>query len=420
MPTEKKKIFWLIIIRLIVFTSLLIAIVILQLSTPEFLPVAPFTYPIFFIYFLSLVYFLLYAFSPRYALQGYLQILVDLLLITGLVYLSGGLSGNFYFLYMFSIISASIVISGKSAYLMAALSSILFGLMVDGLYFGIIPYFSPEHYRETSLGLVLFTIIIAWIVFLLVAFLSNHLAGNLTRTTNELRLAQKELEIKERLASAGRMAAQLAHEVRNPLTAISGSVQLLKDVPGLSEEQEKLMDIVVKESQRVSQSIEQFLGLASPGRRVFLNFDLAETFREVLVMMKVGGELQETVRLEGNYPSAEVQFFGNANQFKQVFWNLIRNALKTMPVAGTLSVDFFQDKKKAGFRFADAGRGLNPEEQEHLFDSEYGIGMTVVRRIVDDYEGQIQVVSGPGKGTEIVVTLPVKETRGKKADGLIP
>jgi len=284
MPTEKKKIFWLIIIRLIVFTSLLIAIVILQLSTPEFLPVAPFTYLIFFVYFLSLIYFLLYALSPYHTLQAYLQIFVDLLLITGLVYLSGGLSGNFYFLYLFSIIAASIVISGKSAYLMAALSSIFFGLMVDGLYFGIIPYFSPEHDQEKSLGLVLFTIIIAWIVFFLVAFLSNHLAGNLTRATEELRLAQKELEIKERLASAGRMAAQLAHEVRNPLTAISGSVQMLRDVSLLSEEQKKLMEIVVKESQRVSQSIEQFLDLSSQGRRLFLDFDLAEAFREIMVI----------------------------------------------------------------------------------------------------------------------------------------
>jgi len=428
MPTEKKKIFWLILIRLIVFTSLLISVVILQFSTPEFLPVAPFTYLIFFTYFLSLVYVFLYALSRRYSRQAHIQILVDLLLITALVYISGGLSGSFYFLYLFSIIAASIVISGRSAYLMAALSAIFFGLMVEGLYFGIIPYFSPEHYTEMSPGLALFTIIVAWIVFFLVAFLSNHLAGNLTRTTQELRLAQKELEIKERLVAAGRMAAQLAHEVRNPLAAISGSVQMLKDVPMLSEEQKRLMGIVVKESDRVSQSIEQFLDLASPGKIVFYFFDLAETFREVLVMMRASGELSDGVRLQGNYAEARVQFFGNANQFKQIFWNLTRNALRAMPGGGTMTVDLFQERKKeVGFRVADTGKGLSSEEKEHFFepffpgaDAGKGIGMTVVRRIVDDYEGRIQVISEPGKGTELTITLPIKETRGKTAYGLNP
>ena len=425
MPTEKKKVFWLILIRLIVFTSLLIAVVILQLSTPAFLPVVPFTYLIFFTYFLSVVYILLYAVSRNFALQAYLQILIDLLLITGLVYISGGLSGSFYFLYLFSIIAGSIVIPGRSAYLLASLSAIFFGLMVEGLYFGIIPYFSPEHYKEVSPGLALFTIIVAWIVFFLVAFLSNHLSGNLTRATEELRLAQKELEIKERLAAAGRMAAQLAHEIRNPLTAISGSVQLLKDAPVLSEEQKRLMGIVVKESERVSQAIEQFLDLASPGNIVFFHFDLAEIFREILVMIRASGELGDTVRLQGNHASAQVQFFGSANQFKQVFWNLMRNALRSMSGEGTLTVDFFQEKKKeVAIRFADTGKGLNRQEKEHLFepfppgsDAGSGIGMTVVRRIVDDYEGRIQVVSEPGKGTELTITLPVKETRGKTARG---
>jgi two-component system sensor histidine kinase PilS (NtrC family) len=418
MRTQQRHIFWFILIRAIAITSILVAVVIIQSSTSDFIPVVPFYFIVLLAYFLSLVYVGLYLWWDQYSVQAYIQTVVDLLLITALIYISGGLSGSLYLLYIFAIVAASIVLSNRAAYITAGLSAILFGLLVDGLYFGIIPYFSPDQFRERSLGLILFTMFLAWSLFFLIAVLANYLTNSLGKAREALLLARKELEIKERLASAGRFSAQLAHEIRNPLAAISGAVQVLRGELSLDEEQRSLMDIVVKESQRVSQSIEQFLDLASPGKQVFSWIDLPEVLEETLALLRAGGELNGRYTLAGNFSSAKLSYYGSPNQFKQIFWNLSKNALAAMPEGGTLSVDFSQDKKKmVRIRFADTGRGLKEEETKHLFEpffsrfeNGHGLGLAVVRRIVDDYDGRIEVRSELRKGTEITLVFPVRET----------
>lgn len=423
MKTEKKHILWFILIRLIVVTSILVAVVIIQHSTTDFIPPIPFYYIVLAAYLLSLVYLGLYWWWKPLTIQAFLQAFFDLLLITALVYISGGLSSSLYFLYILPVVAASIVLSGRAAYLMAGAAAVFFGLLVDGLYFGLIAYFSPEQYRERSLGLVLFTMFLAWSLFFLMAVLANYLTGNLRRTREQLLLARKELEIKERLATAGRISAQLAHEIRNPLAAISGSVQVLKNELNLNEEQKDLMGIVLKESIRVSQSIEQFLDLASPGKNVFAEIDLGEVLEETLALLRGSGELNGQYHLAGNFRSARMHYYGSPHQFKQVFWNLSKNALKAMPHGGTLTVDFFRARKKEiKIRFADTGRGLTEEEKGHLFEPFFsrfengrGLGLVVVRRIIDDYDGKIQVSSEPQRGTEIILTLPEREGRPKTA-----
>lgn len=419
MNIKRNDVFWFILLRLIIVTSLLISAVIIQYGTSIFLPITPFYYLILVSYFFSFIYFLFYLWKKYYALQVYIQIFFDLLLITALVYISGGLKGSFYFLYIFEIIAASIILSNRAAFITAALSAIFFGLLVEGMYFGLIPHFSVRQSMDISMGLAINNIFVAWSVFFLMALLMNYLARSLRKTRDELRLAQKELEIRNRLAIAGEVSAQFAHEVRNPLAAISGSVQVLRDELKLSKEQKELMNIIVKESKRVSQSIEQFLNLTSPGKKTFSSIDLSALLRETLILLKRSGELNGNCRLKGNFELKRIPYFGNANQFKQIFWNLIKNSLKAMPRGGTLTIDFNQEKEdKIKLRFADTGRGMTLEEKERIFEPFYsgfnngvGIGMSVVRRIVDDYNGKIQLSSVFNKGTEVVITLPQRNPR---------
>jgi two-component system sensor histidine kinase PilS (NtrC family) len=417
--TKKKYILRLILLRFIIVTSLLVSAVIIQLSKSVFLPLNPFYYLILlFLCFilLSFVYTLLYLLGRYYAAQIYIQILFDLLLITALVYLSGGLQGSFYFLYIFDIIAASIILSKRATYLTAALSAIFFGLLVDLMYFGVIPSIGEP--MDISLGLVINNIFIAWSVFFLVAILMNNLTENLRKTRVALHRAQKELEIRNRLALAGQVSAQLAHEIRNPLAAISGSVQVLKDELDLSGEQRELMKIIVGESERISQSIEQFLNLVSPAQKTFSAIELSGLLKETLLLLQRSGEIDGKVRVEGNYKSTTLHYFGNSNQFKQVFWNLIKNAIRAMPGGGTLTVDFMQMKKdKIQLRIADTGIGMSEEEKEKVFEPFYsgfgdgkGIGLSVVRRIVDDYKGKIDIHSEPNKGTEVIITLPFERS----------
>ncbi|MDD8014481.1 MAG: ATP-binding protein, partial [Acidobacteriota bacterium] len=124
--------------------------------------------------------------------------------------------------------------------------------------------------------------------------------------------------------------------------------------------------------------------------------------------------------------TADSAYYGNASQFKQVFWNLLKNSVKAMPRGGTLAVDFEQDRKSGEFlmKFADTGRGMSEEDKAHLFEPFYsgfeegtGLGLSVVRRIVDDYDGRIEVDSGIGKGTEITIRLPMRKLAANPARG---
>jgi two-component system sensor histidine kinase PilS (NtrC family) len=413
---RKRHVFWLIIIRMVALTSLFVSAVVVQYSTSSFFALYPFYYLIFLSYFLSLVYFIFYLTAKNYTFQTYMQIIIDLFLITGFVYISGGLNGSFYFLYIFGIIAASIILSHKAAYFIAALSALIFGVLVDFMYFEVIPYFSPDQYMELTPGVVFHSIFLAWVIFFVIAFLTNYLANKLRMARNQLRKAQRELEIRDRMAIAGEVSANIAHEVRNPLAAISGAVQVLKDELKLNTEQKKLMGIVLRESRRASQSIEQFLDFAAPKNQVFSLIEVSAILREILTILKGSGELNENYRLEGNYNSTEIPYYGNINQFKQIFWNLLRNSLKAMPEGGTLSINFdLRGDNEFQIRIADDGKGMTSEDKERIFEPFYsgfgtgrGLGMPIVYRIVDDYEGKIAIDSEIDKGTEVTITLPLR------------
>jgi len=418
MRTRKKDVFWLIILRVIVFTSLIISAFIIRSGTATLLIGEEIIYLIAAAYGLSLIYLILYAWGRHLTTQVYLQIVFDLVLITVLVYLSGGLSGNFYFLYIFEIIGASMVLDPRATYITAALSSVFFGLLVDGLYFRIIPYFYERPVSGYSFGVVLNHILIAWGSFFLVAFLMTKLTGSLSRTRVALDQARKELEVKKHLALAGEFSAQMAHEIRNPLAAISGSVQVLRDELQPSGEQRHLMDIVIEESERITQSIEQFLNLASPGTKTFSDVDISGLLSETITLLQRGGVLSDAYRLGGNFRSVRANYYANRSQFKQVFWNLIKNGIKAMPDGGELTIDLIREKS-GGLQISmiDTGFGMGEEDKARLFEPFYsgfedgqGIGMAIVKRIVDDYNGRIEVTSQPGRGTDITILLPGRTT----------
>jgi two-component system sensor histidine kinase PilS (NtrC family) len=417
---ERRNVLFYNVYRLVVLTSLLIAALIIQLSSSDAGPNLPFYYVLIAAYAFSALFFGLYAWSSRLIAQAYVQVVFDLLLITAFVYISGGLDSSMYFLYVFPIIAASLVISGRAGFLAAAMSAVLFGVLADGLYFGFFPAYRPEQAVKAPLGAMLVTIFIAWGVFFVIAAMMSYLSGNLRKTREALRAAEREILVRERLAEAGRVSASLAHEIRNPLAAISGSVQVLKKDLALSAEQRELMTIVLKESERVSQSLEQFLDFALPAKRVFAPINLGAIMDETVKMLQGGGELNGRIALEGNYATADVPFFGNAGQFKQVFWNLIKNAVKAMPAGGLLRLEFPESRKKeVRVVVADTGRGMTDEDKSHLFEPFYsgfedgrGLGLSIVRKIIDDYDGRIAVRSEPNQGTEVLITLPQRKAAG--------
>ena len=416
MMTLKRNVRWLLFGRLVIVTTLFAASVVIQWATSSFLPLTPFYLLILGEYAAGAVFLLLLFIDRHYEVQAYAQILTDLAVITALVYISGGIGGQLNFLYVFVIIAAGLVLGGRAALFTAGIASIAFGAVADGLAYGWIPYFSSEQIPEAGVGLTLYTVFTAWGLYFVVALLVARLSSSLKKTRAALDAARLELELRERDAAAGRASAFVAHEIRNPLAAISGAVQVLGGELTLDPEQSRLMEIVIKESRRVSDTIEQFLSLAGPGKQTYAVFNLSEPLTDTLTMLRMSGELDDRVSVRGNYAGAEYPYFGSPGQFKQVFWNLIGNALKAMPEGGTLSIDFDVPRKNfLGIRIVDTGRGMTPAELGRMFEPFYtrfdggrGLGMSVVRQILESYGGKIEVKSEIQVGTDVRITLPYR------------
>jgi two-component system sensor histidine kinase HydH len=414
MDQEKRGLLQLIVLRMIVISSLLVAAVAIQEATSIFLPLDKFYLLTLAVFILSIIYLLLYYWGKHISGQAHVQVALDLAMVTALVYISGGIAGPLQFAYVLPILGSSLVLTSRGVYLTASASAILFGLLVEGLFYRVIPLFRPEQHKEMSFGFVLYSLVVAWCLFFAIAFLITMLSKNLRLTREELDRARHELQVKERQALAGRISSEIAHEIRNPLAAIAGSVQVLRKDLTVPDEHCKLMDIVLRESERISQTIEQFLDLAGPPRLAPLPVDLAEILRETLVMLQQGGELDGRIAVDGNFEGLSVPYLGNAHHFKQLFLNLIKNAVQAMPRGGLLRLSL-ERLRKNGVRlvFADTGVGMSRDTQDHIFEPFYsrfdngrGLGMAVVRRIVDDYQGTISLKSELGRGTEIAVTFP--------------
>lgn len=241
----------------------------------------------------------------------------------------------------------------------------------------------------------------------------------------ETRLTQRE-----RLAAVGEMAARIAHEVRNPLAAISGSVQLLREAPGAGAagDGDQLMDIVVREADRLGTLVGDFLGYARPESRVREPVALYELASEVLTVLR--GTAGEGIDLElAGHPDAAL--LGDSAQLRQVIWNLCLNGIEAMPKGGRLRVSVERAPQAArgpGRReeeesprdglacgrictdlvvtVEDEGQGIDPQWLDRLFEPFFttkaggtGLGLATVHRIVEANGGQVEVETEPGRGT---------------------
>lgn len=231
---------------------------------------------------------------------------------------------------------------------------------------------------------------------------------------SEWRKLQDELQLRERLAAVGELASGIAHEVGNPLAAISGSVQMLTTALEGDSAHRRLLDIIFKESQRLDRTIKSFLQFARPKERSSVRFDIARLLSENVQLLINSPEVSAEHHLDLVVDPPSVTLIADPDQISQIFWNLARNSLRAMPGGGTLRVEGRVEAKDYCIRFTDNGRGMNIEERGKMFhpfhsffDGGSGIGMAIVYRIVEEHGGRLAVDSQPGQGTVITVALPI-------------
>jgi two-component system, NtrC family, sensor histidine kinase PilS len=230
----------------------------------------------------------------------------------------------------------------------------------------------------------------------------------------QMRALEETRRRQERLAAVGRVAAGIAHEIRNPLAAMRGSIQVLRSELNGGSAQAELMEIVLRESDRLNQIITDFLTYARPRQIELTETDLREPLRETFTLLRHSPETRPDHLIEEVFPAEPARAQVDPAALRQVFWNLARNALQAMPGGGTLRVELARTEAgRLRIAFADTGQGMTPEQVERLFEpfASYraggtGLGLSIAYQIVRDHGGTINVRSREGRGTTIIVELP--------------
>ena len=228
---------------------------------------------------------------------------------------------------------------------------------------------------------------------------------------------ERDAAMQQRLAAVGQMAAGIAHEIRNPLASMSGSIQILRQELPLSSEQEQLMDIVLRESERLNTTIRSFLAYARPQRFQIARFDLRRAVNDTVLLLRNSSEIHEGHEIVADVPAEPLWYEADEGQIKQILWNLATNGLRAMPDGGRLTMSAAAEAATGAVVLSvrDAGVGIPAEEIDGMFQPFHGsfakgsgLGLAIVHRIVTDYSGDIRVASEPGVGTTIAVRLPAR------------
>lgn len=522
---ERNWLAWLVKVRILILTFLLGIELIIAELTPTRLPLRLFLATIFLWYTVSLFYVALLSFWDEHRLQASLQILTDLILISLVVHETGGWDSSLNFLYPLAIIVAGILLPRIWAHLVAALSFILYGTVLELNYYGLVPSYSTTHPGVKALQGIIFVNLFA---FFAVAYLAGQLVsklhqarvqlrhtsgaledlqvlheniiqsissglittgldGRITLVNNaaqklldrspleilgtpvsqlfldalpnpesqvhaevrfdsknsfrktvrvrvaqlnvpdrgvsgyvyalddltEIRRLEREVRMQDRLAAVGRLAAAIAHEIRNPLTSIAGSVSMLSGVPGMDEEHRRLLDIVTRESQRLNGIITDFLAYSRGKKYHFEKVDLLRLLEDTLTLVRhrVIAE-NRGITVESSHSVSEAWAIADGDKIKQVFWNFCENAVRAMPGGGRLKVVIDSIEDDWEISFTDNGTGMTPQQTEKIFEpfqSNFeggtGLGLAVVYQIVQAHEGKVWARSKPEQGTTFVLRL---------------
>jgi two-component system, NtrC family, sensor histidine kinase PilS len=523
--------------RVIMVTTLLFIATYVESVSETLLAVNPLYFLIGIAYLLTVLHALLLRFLPHLVPQVYAQVLGDLFLITGLVYVTGGVRAGFILLYPISVLSGSVMLSRRGGLFLTGVATFLYAATLWAVRVGFVPAQGLTDVPWLPTKVLLFSVFVTAVACGTVALIGSYFSESLRhagqklreatdevadlRETNEIivnsiqtgllttdseghilhvnpfgesilgaatstvrglnvrdffhssllepsavkaragskalarlelgydhpggqrldlgvsvtplatggpgktgylfvfqdltdiKRLEEEVRTNEKLAAVGEMAAQLAHEIRNPLGSISGSAQVLMGGRDISPEEGRLLAIITRESKRLSDTLNRFLFQARPAGRPRGPVDIGPLVSEVVTLLRNGPEVGPHHAVELDLDHGPHLCLADPDEITQVFWNLARNGLEAMPGGGRLSVILRRTGDELVLSVRDQGRGMGRAEQRRMFEPfrtgtpmGTGLGLAIVYRIVREHGGDITVKSAPAQGTEVEVRLP--------------
>lgn len=230
---------------------------------------------------------------------------------------------------------------------------------------------------------------------------------------SQLREMEARMRQADRLAAVGRMAANIAHEIRNPLASLTGAIEALTARGGTDEERERLGQIVAGESERLNRIIKDFLAYARPAPLQLASVEVVEVLDNVLLLLEHRA-LPPGLKVVREFPPSLPSRL-DPHQLRQAVWNLCLNAVEAMPEGGELRVGLERRGPNLVVTVTDTGSGIAPDDLPHVFEPFYstkpegsGLGLALVHRIVREHGGDVDVRSRPASGTTFTLTLPTR------------
>jgi two-component system sensor histidine kinase PilS (NtrC family) len=228
-----------------------------------------------------------------------------------------------------------------------------------------------------------------------------------------IRRLEREVRMQDRLAAVGRLSAAIAHEIRNPLTSIAGSANLLSGMPGLNDEHRRLLQIVTRESERLNGIITDFLSYSRAKQYRFSHVDLLPLLEDTLTLLENRLKAQNIgITVQRRYSVPKAYVLADGDRIKQVFWNFCENAVRAMKDHGTLTIFLEGAGEDWQLSFADSGPGMTPQMTEKIFEpfqSQFeggtGLGLAIVYQIVQAHDGKVFARSKPGQGCTFVLRI---------------
>jgi two-component system sensor histidine kinase HydH len=348
---------------------------------------------------------------------AYAQIVLDQLTWTAIVYVTGGATSGATSFYAFTCLLGAMLIGLRGAALGAVTGVALYAALCLAF---VLHWIEPPHDQNAGYVVVTSELVYPLLVNTLgigvVALLAGYLAERLRLTGGALEAATRRALQAERLAVLGRVAAGLAHEIRNPLGSISGSIEMLRESPHLSEEDKQLCAIVQREAARLNHLVTDMLDLSKPRRPHVEPVDVASLARDVVALAartERSGSGDVAVVYDGPSESAIARCDGA--QMRQVLWNLVRNAVQASGAGTQVRVVVRTSAKGIDLAVEDQGPGIAESTGDKIFDAFFttrpqgaGMGLAVVKRIIDDHApfgASIAVVSSKEGGATFRVHL---------------